>query len=64
MRPHSDIAVDENFKVTTIVTNVCGIFSLRLSVSLSLMRGHSVQPLPNDFGLLLILWRVGGDVYR
>jgi len=37
-------------EMQTIVTDVCGVC---LSVSLSVMWAHLVQPLPNYFGLLL-----------
>jgi len=43
-------------EMQTIVSDVRGVcLSVCPSVSLSVTRGHSVQPFPNDFGLLLEL---------
>jgi len=43
-------------EMQTMVTDVClsVCMSVCPSVSLAVTRGHSVQPLPNDFGLLLL----------
>jgi len=42
-------------EMETIVTDVCGVcLSVCSSVSLSVVWGHLLQPLPNHFGLLLL----------